>query len=356
MAADWSSTITVNVFLAPSPPARAGFGTALLVVNQDDGNSLNGARVMSFASSSEVDAARTAGYISATTQGFLNDAFSQIPSPSEIKVGYQDVGGPETLAAALAAIEAADNDWYGLCIYSRADADIVTAADFVESRKKVFVGQSDDASWLDSGVPAGVSTLTDNERCAILYHSSDAEPGDLCWLVSRLVFDPDTTSAPFEGQVRGVAAITAITSAQRDFVEANGANVGLPFSSADFYVSPGQNLTGRALYEIESADWFAARVSEDFALLKLSATARGQKLIVDATGQAQGLAILAGRLQQGEDAGHFVKGQTRATAETITAGDISARRLRFKVEAQIAADARTFVFNVYLQPGALQAA
>lgn len=356
MAVDWSSTITTNIFLSPSPPSRASFSTVLFLVDQDSGNSLNGVRVATYASGSEAEAAQVAGYISATTLSFLQDAFAQIPSPARIKVGYRDVGGAETIAAALTAIEAVDTDWYGIAMYSRSDADIVALSAAIETRKKIAVAQSDDPSILDAALPAGIAAINGAERTALIYHSSDAEPADLAWLVSRTVFDPDSTSAGWEGQVRGVGAVTGLTTAQRDLATANDANIGLPFSSADFYVSPGVNMAGRGLYEILSGDWFAARVSEDTAFLKLSHTARGEKIIVDATGQMKILGILNARLLQGEDAGHFVKGQTRATAETITLADQTARRLRFKCEAQIAGDARLFVFNVYLQPDALQVA
>lgn len=356
MAADHSNTIQVNIFLGPSPPSRATFGIALLLTDKAT-NTLNGSRVMSFADADEAADAQGLGYISATTLAFLQAAFSQIPTPSVVKVGNQDTGNSETIAAAIAAIEQADPNWYGLCIYSRLDADIVAAANDIEARNKLFVAQSDDPSLLDAGLPAGLSTLSNNERTALIFHDADAQPADLAWLTSRLVFDPDETSAPWEGQVRGVAPLTTgLTSAQRDFIIANKANVGLPFSSAPVYVSPGQSMAGRGFYEMLSADWFTARISEDVALLKLAHTSRGEKLIVDASGQGKILAILNQRLAQGEDVGHFVRGQTRATALAITSADIAAKRLRFKVEAQIAADARNFVFNVHLQADALQEA
>ena len=358
MGADWASTIVLNIFLAPSPPSRAGFSTVLFLVNQDDGNGLNGARVMSFASAAEAATAQTAGYISATTLAFLQAGFAQQPTPSKIKVAYRDVGGSETIAAALTAIQAVDNDWYAIAQYSRADADIVAMATAIESGgEKLYIAQSDDSSWLDAGLPAGLASLAAKERTALLFHDADAQPGDLAWAVSRTVFDADVRSAPWEGQLRGVNALTTgLTAAQRDFIVTNKANVGLPFSSAGVYVSSGQNCNGRAVYEILSGDWFKARVREDIAFLKLQHTARGEKIIVDSTGQAKILAILNQRLRQGEDAGHFVRGQTRATGEAITTADILARKLRFKVEAQIAADARLFDINVYLQPDALQQA
>jgi hypothetical protein len=356
VSADWSNTIVVNIVLGTLPPARAGFGIPLMLVDKAT-NTLGGSRVKSYASAADVATSLLASEISATTAAWLNAAFSQVPTPTKVKLAYHDTALPETLSAALTAIEAVDTDWYGTAIYSRVAADIVTWAGLIEARKKLFVAQSADTSWLDSGVPIGFSTLTSYERTAVLFHDTATQAADLCWLASRLVFDPDNQSAPWEGQLRGVNAYaTPLTTGQRDFVEANHANAGLPFSSATFYVSPGQNLHGRALYEMVTADWLAARISEDLQDLKLSHTDRGEKIIVDASGQVKVLAILNARLQQGEGAGHFARGQTRATALAISAGDIAARRLQFKVEAQIGADARNFVFNVYLQPTALQAA
>jgi hypothetical protein len=356
MAADWSNTITINIFLAPLPPARAGFGTVLLLAPLAT-NSLNGERVASYASAAEAEAAETAGYISATTLAFLVAAFGQQPTPSKVKVAWVDLVGGDGYDDALAEVEAVDTDWYCVTIDSRADAGILEISGAIETRNKLCVVQSDDASWLTSGLPAGLSALAARERTAVVYHDEDTEPADIGWAASRLVFDPDFRSAGWEGQVRGVAALTTgLTSAQRDFVEGNNANVGLPFSSAPVYMSPGVNCNGRGLYEIVTADWFKARVSEDLALLKLQHTARGEKIVVDESGQAKVMAILLARLQQGEDAGHFARGETRATAEAITASDIANRRLRFKVEAQIAADARLFTVNVYLQPDPLQEA
>lgn len=354
--ANWLSSIPITIVLGTSPPSRQGFGTGLFLVDQDAGNSLNGARTMTFANYTEAQAANTAAYISASTLEVMRVGFSQQPAPANIKVGYQDTGGSETVAAAIAAIRAADDNWYGLSIYSRADADIVSAANTIEAitdSPKIFVAQSDDASWLDAGLPAGLSTLSGKERTGLLYHSSDAQYGDLAWLVSRLVWDPDTKSAPWSGQLREVAAITAITSTQRDAIVTNKANVALPFSSANAYVNPGQNMNGRGFYEIISGDWLKARLTEDISYLKLQHTDRGEKIIVDSTGQAKILAILVTRLQQGEEVGHFVRGQTRATAETITTEDVLARRLRFKVEAQVAADAISFPITIYLQQTAL---
>ena len=355
MAADHSNTIIANLYLSPSPPSRASFSTVLFLV--DYATNPIPDRVVAYADASEVAAALVATDISATTASVLTKAFTQIPTLSNIKVAYWDTVGLETLSSAMTAIQAFDDDWYGSVIYSRADADIAAWAALVEARRKLFIAQSADATWLTAGVPAGLSTIDGVERTATIYHDVDAEPADICWLASRLVFDPDTQSAGWEGQIRSVAGLTTgLTAAQRDFAEANNCNLGLPFSSADVYVSPGVNMNGRGIYEILSADWYITRVSEDMAYLKLQHTARGAKIPVNAEGQVKVMGILNSRLQQGVAAGHFVKGQTRVTPIDITTADETARRLRFKVEAQIAGDTRIFMFNVYVQPDALQSA
>jgi hypothetical protein len=350
-AANWLSTITIAVILSASPPSRRGFGTALFLVDRAT-NTLNGARTMSFASYTEAQAANTAAYISAATLEALRVAFSQQPAPAVVKVGYHDTAAPETIPTALAAIRTFDDDWYGLAIYSRADADIVSAANTIEAitdSPKVFVGQSDDASLLDAGMPAGLTTLTGKERTALLYHPSDAQYADLAWLASRLVFDPDSKSAPWEGELKEVSGNAALTSSQAAAIGTNKVNATGTLSSAISYVSPGQNMNGRAFYEIVSGDWLKTRIAEDIAELKLQHTSRGEKIIIDSTGQAKVLGILATRLQQGEDVGHFDRGQTRATGFPITTADVTARRLRFKIEAKVAADARLFDITIYLQ-------
>lgn len=355
MSVDHSNTIVTNIFMAASPPTRAGFG--LLHIVDQDTNSLNGSRLTSYSSATEVSAARTAGYISATTEAFLLAAFSQSPPMAKIYVGYRDVSLAETWSTALAAIEAVnDKDWWGITSYSRVDADIVSLAGLAEARKKFYFFQSDDASILDAGLPAGISALAANERTAGFYHSADAQPGELAWAASRLIFNPDTISAAWTGPVAGVNAISSVTSSQRDGAIANNVNIPLPFSSAPFYVSPGVNMKGRPIGQILTGDWFAARVAEDTAYLKLSADMRGQKILTDVTGQTMVRGVLDKWLTIGKDAKHWPEGQYRSVPLPITDADVLAERLRFNVEAQVAGSARNFEFNIFLQTTPLAAA
>jgi hypothetical protein len=357
MIATWLSLINIDVFLSASPPSRASFGIPLYLVDQADGNSLNGARVVSFDGISDAVLANANGYISSATLTALTAAFSQIPSPNRIKVARRDTAANETIAATLLAIRAVDDDWYGIAQDSRDSTDIVALSTAIESlaggsdgARKLYIAQSSDASLLDASLPAGLAALANRERTAGIYHNSDTVPADLAWLASRLVFDPDTQSAGWQGRVRGITPYNAMTSAQRDLATGNKFNVGLSLSVAPFFVAPGQNMAGRGIHEIISADWYYARTQEDLAFLLVSHADRGEKLTVDPTGQVKVAAVLNTWLLIGsdEDSKHFGQNQTRVVIIPLTSADIQADRMRFKVEAQVLGELRSVNVSVYM--------
>ena len=230
-----SENVTVNVYLDPSPAPEAGFGVVMLLVPKAT-NSLNGARVLEVASYEEAETAQTAGYISASSLLAAEAAFAQRPKPESFKFGNVDLVGGETYATGLTAVIAADEDFYGVCLAVRTDAEIVLVSDAVEaaSKKMLCAFQSDDASWLDAGVPAGVSTImgtSGNERTVACYHTTDTEWMDVAVMVNRLRFDPDERSAPWHGFLaRGIDDYSsAPTATQRTLAIANNANLGLPY-------------------------------------------------------------------------------------------------------------------------------
>lgn len=350
MATTHLPNVTVNIYLDPSPAQQAGFGTVLLLVPLA-ANSLNGVRVASYTSYEAAQTAQTAGYISSTTLAELNVAFQQEPKPSAVKVGYVDLVGGETYGTGLAACITYDPDFYGVCIQPRTDAEIVACATYVESasKKMLFAFQGDDASWLDAGIPAGLSAIDNFERSIACYHLSDAQYFDIAYLCSRLVYDPDEISATWTyAPLAGVTAYaTTPTEAQRLLCIANDGNLGLSFGGETFVVDPGTTLNERPIYEMVTADWFATRLQERIAALAVARSARGQKIIVDASGQTLIQGEILALLKQGVQAGHFAAGQYTSTPETITASDLSTRKMRFTVRAQIAVSGRLFTFNCY---------
>lgn len=347
---DHTPNIVVNVTLDPSPQQEAGFGTVLLLVAQAT-NSLNGVRGVTLTSYEDAVTLNTGGYISAGTLAACAAAFAQRPKPAEFKLARVDIVGGEDYAEGLTAAIAFDSDFYGVCIASRAQADMVLVSDLVEasSKKMLFALQDDDASWLNSGIPAGLSTIDGAERTVACYHTTDAQWMDVANLCNRLVYDPDDQSAPWHGHpLRGVDAYsTAPTAAERLLALTNNANLGLPYGGETFVIDKGTNLNSRPIDEIVTSDWFSTRLVEQTAVLVVQHSSRGEKIVVDKTGQNKVLALIEGLLAQGVDAGHFVAGQTEAVAESITSSDLTNREMRFTIRAQLAVSGRLFTFNAY---------
>jgi len=361
MALTHDANITVTIFLSALAVPRASFTTPMIIVALSN-NSLNGQRTATYSSLSEATAANTAGYIHANTLAMVTRMFAQSPSPSKVKVGYiDDVSSPaETEAAALTAIIAHDPDFYIVCYESRTDADTIAVAAAIETNDKKMLGifQSSNADWKTSGQPSAFSSAAAYERTGWLYHDTDADWNDMGWAASRGAFDPDFQSAPWYGRVKsGDSLTTDISETERQYIFTNGANVGLAYATEGYFVDDGKNIVGRALYEIVTTDWFATRVEEDIAAAVVDTSNRGEKITIDGRGQAMILAILNGRLAQGQGANHFDPDpeEVSAVAETITAADIAAERLRFTVRAKLAVGARTFTVNVYASQTSLAA-
>lgn len=263
-------------------------------------------------------------------------------SDAVVTEGYDD---------GLAACIAADDDFYGVCIASREQDDIVDVITYVEasSKRMLFVFQDDDTSWTTSGQPAAYSAVDAYERAIPVYHTDDTAWGDVGWIVGRLVWDPDENSVPWDAApVAGVAELDPMPSAAaRLLTIANNCNLGLPYGGEDYVMDPGVNISGRPIYEVLTADWLATRLVERTSELAVAHSARGEKIVVDKTGQKKILAILEGLFATGVTAGHFAEGQTLATAPSITSADLAARRIRITGRAQDAVSARIFDFTIY---------
>ena len=345
MAANHLDNILINIILDPAPLQVAGFGVALLIVDQVT-SSLGGDRIRTYTDVAGASADVTAGELSALALTFVTAAFSQRTKPASVKVGRADTGGGETYADALAAIEIVDPDFYGIAIEVRTSVDQVLVSTAVEASSRIFVLQSADADWLTTGLPAAYTALAGRERTAVLFHDVSTVPADFAWLANRLVFDPDVKSAPWDAAVQGVAGLGLMLNAtQKGFLDTNFANHGLPYGSEPFFVDAGVNIVGRPLHEIETADWFEARLQESITALKTAASNRGDKIVIGPTGQGQILAEIAALFQRGVNANHFIAGQTEQLAVAIITADLDLGRLRFTGRAQLASSARKFEFT-----------
>lgn len=298
------SNITINITLAPAPADGNSFGIVCHFVPLAT-NSLNGVVVASYTSDAEAAAALTAGYIESSTRVALGDAFSQIPKPPIVKVASIDLIGGDFVNDAYAAAILVDRVFYCVTMVSKIDADILLISAAVEADRRICVVQSDEATWLTAGYPPALTDLEDRERTIVVYHDADTENGDLAWATSRLAHNPDVKSAPWNGKVREVAILSALTSAEKALLLANDANVGLRFGTDKYYMFEGTNCAGRPIAHIITMDWIFANIQDDLINLIASLSADGRKLTVDDDGQALGLQVIESRLQQAVGAGHL---------------------------------------------------
>lgn len=92
------------------------------------------------------------------------------------------------IATDLAAIQAENPDWYGVVMTSNADAEIVAAADWVESNNKLFFAQSQNTNNITLSVNlSGVDVANElragsNLRTALLYHEDPMEMAAAAWI------------------------------------------------------------------------------------------------------------------------------------------------------------------------------
>lgn len=352
--------ITINL---ASPQAGTQSLTTVLVL-QDDVTP-GGGLFSTYSTPAEVAADVVLANLDATSQKIADVMFGQNNPPDEILFGAVDLVGVQTAPEALDLIIAAGANFYGVIYDNRTIARQIALAVDIEAKDTsgiyLLLGlQDDDADWITASIPAAWSAVESFERTAMWYHDdNDADAVsdrlDAAQMADRLSWDPDVTSAGWNATVTEVDALTtALTQTQKDFARSNNINVALPFGTrTDTFVDKGQNLNGRPVDHIVSADWMRTRASEAVADLITETSERGAKITVDEQGQALVGAEIEKVFLQGVDAGHFLA--FVLTAEPITTADISAQRVRFTGTAQLATGVRQVQITLNFDTAALAA-
>lgn len=264
----------------------------------------------------------------------------------------------EAPADALDRLIAAGAEFYGVLYASRTVARQILCATAVEDlassgSKFIFGFQSHDTDWKGGTFPSAWSAIEEYERTVGYFHDdNDADASsdylDAASFADRLSWDPDVTSAPWNGAVEEVDALTtSLTQTQKANLRTNHMNTALPMgTTTDTYVDPGENMNGRPVDHIVSADWFETRLGEDLQNLFVTKSARGEKIPMDAEGQALVGGTINAKLLEGVAIGHF-SGSPTVTPVAINQADIDARRFRFNVDATETTGALGAQVNVY---------
>ncbi|MFB6265021.1 MAG: hypothetical protein ABEL76_15585 [Bradymonadaceae bacterium] len=344
------SDIDITVQLQPAPPTRKGFGNVLYIGPKAD-IAYSSDRVRTY---NDLEAVENDNDLSQPQIDAATAYFGQDPSPDQLLIGYVDLAGGETYKDALDAIEGDTDDFYGVVIESRADAEIVDISEAVENHSRdvlCSVQTSDQANIDSSGLSSGLSAIDGKERTFLHYHDQDSEYLDIAWLGSWLVYDPDQRSAPGFQAIDVVAEYSTLlptgATGETGFAYENNVNLMLPFSSADQFIKPARNQNGRQASFILSRDWFANRIQTDIAFEILEASNQGEKIPVGTagtkrtSGQVQFAKLIRKRYKQGVRTQHFEEEQLDLKYPVVTQTNVNNGNVPLEAEITIATPAQS---------------
>lgn len=306
------SVIKLTITRQTQAVSRVGFGIPLILVEHDVHEDyiryytdLTGLAV-DFASGTDVYKAAQA-------------LLSGDNKPTRFAVGKKDPVDDADYAAALDKIVAVDNDWYAVGLISKAKADILNVAAWIEANKKLFVPTSNDADVITSASDDIASDLMAYTRSGLFYSKNADNQGAYTWLGSYLPYGPGTLTWAYKG-LNGVQADT-YTTTELSNLESKRANHYVTLGGRDLVR---EGWTGKEFIDIiRGQDWLVARIQESVFKtladeLKIPYTNKGINLVVSKVQEVLDDAVDAGVLREG----------ARATAKKLEDIDLNSRALR----------------------------
>lgn len=153
-------------------------------------------------------------------------------------------------------------DWYALMLTSRVEIDILNAAAWVETQRRIFVACSDAAAVITNSTSDVASQLQDLSyfRTAYLFsEDQDAFP-DAAWLGRCLPTDPGSETWKFKTLV-GIDA-DELTSSEEGFAQGKNANIYTEVAGVSI-TSEGVMAGGEFIDVVRFIDFLTARIEEN---------------------------------------------------------------------------------------------
>lgn len=166
------------------------------------------------------------------------------------------------MAADLAAITVADDDWYCLLLARQVEADIAAAAAYIETVKKIFICNSPDYGIISSATTDVASDLQDlaYARTALIYHAAFGQHAGAAWAGTCLQLDPGSETWKFK-QPAGIT-VNVLTAAQKGYIEAKSANYLIEIAGNNIMVE-GWTASGEFIDVTRFVDWCQSRIQEE---------------------------------------------------------------------------------------------
>lgn len=246
----------------------------------------------------------TATVASPSATSYLMDVAEWNPAMLEVKDGTADPG----IATDLAAILVEDPDWYGLALDSNSKAEVVAAAAWCESNKKLFPSNTSDTECGSNSVSNDVmSTL---KSSAYVYTGVAFSGKKLlsysgaAWLGNRLTATPGSDTWANK-TLRGVPAddIRSLPAAKETVILSKGGNTYQTIAGLSV-TGPGKSASGEFFDVTRFVDWLRSEIK-----VRLFARLANSPKIPFTDAGAQSVAVtIQGALNDGVTNGGFDPG------------------------------------------------
>lgn len=166
------------------------------------------------------------------------------------------------LAEDIADCQEDDDDWYGLIITSRTEEDVLEAAKYIETQRKIFVTCSDDSLILNGTSTTDIAYILSAagyERTAVIYNADEDDYADAAWMGRCLVYDPGNETWKF----KTLSSITYddLTASERLNALTKNANVYISIGGVSI-TDNGTMASGEFIDIMRGVDWLTARLEE----------------------------------------------------------------------------------------------
>jgi hypothetical protein len=169
------------------------------------------------------------------------------------------------IATDLSAIQAVDEDWYGLALDSQSPLELAAAAGWCETRTKILAGDAYCTDVIDSGSSTDVGSVletADRERSYTYWTGGRISTyyalGRMAGHFAR--YDPGTATWAYK-TTRGVDDYDILTPVQ-DVLEDKHVNYSANFGGV-YVMLTGTMASGEWIDVTRTIDWTVARIRED---------------------------------------------------------------------------------------------
>lgn len=223
----------------------------------------------------------------------------------EMEIGYTNL---EDIKEAITAIAAVNNDFFFVTAHSRADADILSLAEYAEANKKIYLVSKYDADVLDPvktddiasqlkelqykqtllQIVDSVAKERQYQECAVVGSAASLNPG----------------SFSLHGKTLPGASVSSFSSTQVNTLKNKNANYYVMIADVGFYIDG--KMSDGTFFDIQHGRlWLEVRMEEDVFMLMKQKADMGSKIPYTDDGVGMVVGVMERRLQIATDVGYL---------------------------------------------------